>query len=169
MPKNFRSIVFLLILFAIALFLIGFRLGKNIERMDKSFIPTPPISLIPPISPSPLKLNLKTLSHPDCGISFLYPSDLKKVTATDEARLKNEAQEIYFSCDREKGAEFKDAIKDATAEATVTIKNQKISIYKKDFTSMGWSIYNSLNAKTVIFEASENLVDLILQTLEFQN
>lgn len=167
MPKNFRPLVFILLLFAVLTFLVGFRFGKQIERMDKSYVPPVKITPTPPTSPTPPPIKLATYANPDCGLTFLYPADFEEETiSSSEARLKDGGQNIFISCDKKTISKF--ATEVAKLKPTMkTVNNKKIALYEKEKGAKQWSIFNNLTAKTIIFGVSDNLVNLVLKTVEF--
>lgn len=97
MIKNLRSVVFLCVLACIALFLIGFRLGRFVATADKNYISPTPL-LTPsspptrPITPSPnLPLQvLKDITDKNCKTTYKL--------ASPEANLKNRQSVIYINC-----------------------------------------------------------------------
>lgn len=167
---NSRSIIFLLILLSVALFLIGFRLGKKIERIDKTYAPllTPTATPKPTATPRPLRFN--TFLSTDCGLKFLYPDSFKEEeTSTDEARLANNSDEITVDCRKSKVEEFSKNKKKYQTDDEITIKNQKTQLYKtsgkKD--AILFLITNPLNAKKILITLPKNLLNLLAETLEF--
>jgi len=99
-PKTF---LLLTALIGLALFLGGFRLGKQIERIDKTYIPrviTIP-TLSPSFSPTPQTNKFKTYFHASCELSFLYPDSLHEVkNSTTGAVLESVNTFITFDCNK---------------------------------------------------------------------
>jgi hypothetical protein len=167
---NPRSIIFLLILFSLFLFLAGFRLGKKIERIDKTYVPllTPTTTPKPTTTPLPLKFN--TFSSTDCGIKFLYPDYFKeKETATDEASLVNNDEKITLDCRKLKFEEFNKNKKTYQLDDEITIRNQGVQIYKAgdQKNNVLFLITNPQDGKKILITLPENLLNLFAKTVEF--
>lgn len=151
--NNIKSILLLAILGGIALFLGGFRIGRQVERVDKSYVP--PVTItptsVPTISPTPVSISFKAYAHPTCGISFLYPSELIETKiSSDGATLSKNKDSIVFECTN----------KVASGEAilltpTITTIN---NIDK-------WSV--SRRNMRIIFNTSQNLTNLVIKTVSF--
>ncbi len=164
---SMRSVVILLILLAILLFLVGFRLGKYIERIDKTYVPPPtPTQSFQP-TPTNIPLTLATYKHKDCGVVFLHPQNLKESkSSSTEAELKNDSERIFLSCDSKQIAKFKDDLKKAAASEEARIRNQSVTVLTNK-TENSWVISNTLTGKPVFFTVTKNLNSLVSKTLEF--
>ncbi len=141
------------------IFLGGFRLGRLVEKSDKSYIPPTripaPTAFVPTSTPVPLKL--KTYTHP-CGVSFSYPSTLEvEKDASEAAKLTDGNQTIDITC-------MKVASDSAKIVSTVNAITPTIS--PKDVTT--WEIRNAKTRQVISFKASSNLAELILKTLQLQ-
>lgn len=169
MQQNSRPIIILLILLAVALFLIGFRFGKTIERIDKTYVA--PQRLAPTPLPSPIAhkpaFSTATYIHPDCGITFLYPAGLQQsYISSTEAKLSESGEFISLSCGKEAVLAFQKE-HNATGEAeTSKSAGQTIRTYQTKG-NITWLVNNQLKGKRVIFLTSKNLGYLIIKTLEF--
>jgi len=154
----------------VVLFLAGFRLGKKIERIDKTYVPllTPTITPKPTTTPQPLRFN--TFLSADCAIKFLYPDSFKEEeTSTDEARLFYNNDQITVDCRKTKTEEFSKNKKKYQTDDEITIKNQKVQLYKvsKKKDEVLFLINNPLNAKKILITLRKNLLNLIAETVEF--
>lgn len=168
MKNRSSPLIILLVLLSVALFLIGVKLGKTIERVDKTYISPTIISSLEKISTAPVKLNLSTFISADCGVTFLYPASLeRKDISSEEAHLQGDGQSINLTCEKTTISQFKTNTKDKKPDQTLQLNNQKISIFDKDDGTKEWTVYNTQNAKTLLFESSGNLTSLILKTVEF--
>lgn len=172
MPKNLRSIVLLLLLLSFLLFLVGFRLGKKVERIDKNYVSPTPLKSIPTtnIQPTQSQLQFKSFLNTQCGIAFLYPLTFSEdPLSSQEAYLSAQTQQILVSCNKEGVTEAKKRFSEFDTKESQTVKNQKVTIYKKADGLDTWTVLNSQNGKTILFEVSTNLSNLVLKTLEFVN
>lgn len=163
-----QSLSILFILITACLFLIGFRLGKYVERLDKSYAPPTPIVSPTDIVAQPTNrpLSFKTITH-DCGVSFTYPTYLKvEKEASEAAVLKNGAEYIALSCMKKIVTNAEGAISPASTSGELkTVLGQKIRFERLKKAVDTWSI-RSKTGKTIIFETSTNLTDLVVRTLE---
>lgn len=172
MPNNIRPVVLLLILFAIVLFLAGFRLGKYIERIDKTYVPSPRAGGLPPqltqTKPAPQCPRMTIYKHKECKISFLYPDNLEEETiSSQEARLKDGNNNLLFSCDRRTVFKKREAMAELESDKTATISGQKVPLYEKNVDVMMFTVINPLLNRSVFFEVSKNHFELVFQTLKF--
>ncbi|HLL61229.1 MAG TPA: hypothetical protein VK338_05910 [Candidatus Nitrosocosmicus sp.] len=164
---NPKSIIFLLILISIVLFMVGLNLGKQIERVDKTYMSTPSPTSVPKPTPTPEPVAFSTYYNKDCGVSFLYPTKLKKTKeATLSATLIQNSDVINVSCNPTEISDFQKKQADFQKGADQIYNNRKIPVYKINDHSI-FQITNTINGKIVLFETSDNFTDLILRTLEF--
>jgi len=167
---NLRSIVFLLILVSVVLFLAGFRLGKKIERIDKTYTPLLTPTATPKPTATPLPLRFTTFLSTDCGLKFLYPDYFEeKETATSEARLVYNNDEITVDCRKSKIEEFTKNIKNHQKEDEITIKNRKVQVYQLTDQKGGvlFLILNPQRTKKILITLPKNLLNLVAETVEF--
>jgi hypothetical protein len=166
---NSRSIIFLLILFSLVLFLVGFRLGKKIERIDKTYAPLLTPTVTPKLTIAPLPLRFNTFLSADCGLKFLYPDYFEeKETSTDEARLVFNKDEITVDCRKAKIEEFNKNKKSYEQEEEMTILNQKISVYKASLKGqLLFMLSNPQTTQKILITLPKNLLNLLAETVEF--
>lgn len=169
MIKNSRPAVVLLLLLAVALFLVGFRFGKTVEQVNQSYIPlqppsTPTTTLLP--TEPPVKFN--NYLDPQCGITFLYPANLtKEPISSQAAQLTKASERIFISCNPTTVKNSRDVLKNIQATKAQTTNGQIVPFYQKDAHTQTWIVFNTLLGKSVLFESSLNLSNLILKTTEF--
>lgn len=152
MKNNIRSIVFILTLVAIVLFLAGFRLGKRIERIDKTYVPPTPV-ITPTAAPTEPPLKFKEVSDSDCGVSFLMPEGLEKKVSVD--------------CEKEAVAKSRKAFTEKEPAEEVRILTQKVRLYEKNKT-VSFIIFNTQNGKRVLFAVPAEFLKLVTRTLSFK-
>ena len=165
-----QSLSILFVLVTICLFLIGFRLGKYVERLDKSYVPPTPI--VSPteivVQPTSRPLSYKTYTH-DCGVSFTYPTNLKVTKEASEAAiLKDGTEYIALSCMKKIVTNDESTSSPASTSGELkTILGQKIRFEHLKKRIDTWSM-RSRTCKNIIFETSSNLTDLVVKTLELK-
>lgn len=164
-----RHFIFLLVLLSLVLFLSGFRLGKKIERLDKTYIPPLSPTTTPKPTPTQRPLQFNTFLSADCGLKFLYPSFFsEEESATNEGRLTFQDEQISLTCQKEKIEEFNKNKKSLAQEEEATIANQKIIIYQAPQKNhLLFSLFNAKNGKMILFTIPKNLFNLFAETLEF--
>ncbi len=157
---------FLVVLFLIAVFILGVKYGKRVEQADKTIkytLSIPPTQ--PPVSPTPLKY--MTYSSKACGVQFLYPSFLKSTGETSmSATLKqNSSSMIVISC--EKTSDIAKMLKDPKiATAEVTLKNRKIQT-KKVGDTLYFQTTNPYHGTSINVSITQDLYPLFANTLQF--
>lgn len=152
-----RSILVFGFLLLLVIFLGGFRLGRVVEKSDKSFVPpttfpTPTSFATPTIPP----LALKTFIHP-CGVSFSYPASLQaSKQASLSALLQDGSQSISITC--EKIASDSGKIIAVIADITPTPQDSDGFVT--------WNIKNTKTREIISFKVTDNLTELVLKTLK---
>lgn len=174
--RNHRPLIFLLILLSIALFLFGVRIGKNIERLDKSYLPPSPPPM-PSATPSPFQLQLTTFLSSQCGIKFLYPTFFKEETvASDESRLTYQEDQITVNCQKSAAEQFlknKQSLLLRNKNTypmieSMKIKGQKIDVYKANLkNTVIFFLFNPQNSKRILITLPQNLLNLFAETVGF--
>jgi len=141
------------------IFLGGFRLGRVVEKSDKSYVaPTKIPTATPAETPTIPPLKLKTFTHP-CGVSFSYPASLQESKkASMSALLQDNTQSISITCTK---------IGSDSAKITSIVDAITPFPEPKDG-SMTWSIKNTKTREIISFNVSQNLFELVLQTLKLQ-
>jgi len=167
-----KPFVLLALLFAVLLFMVGFRYGRYVEKIDKTYVPVTPVAAIisPTQIPTPTtQFNLTNFTHVGCKLSFLHPNYLieEKISST-ESKLSGNSQTIFVSCDRQTVFAKKEAIVELEKTQVATISGQKIPLYEGAKQSKLFILTNPLLGRSVFFEAHTDLVTLIAKTLEFK-
>jgi len=162
------SLIFLLILFVTLVFIIGVRYGQRVEKTNKIInylISLPPS---PTLQPTQIPLEFKTYTNKDCGISFLYPQNLKLKSASEEAIFKEDNQtKIEVSCSKKnKIAAILEDEKSATGEVTFKAKKTPVKIVNKGQT-YAIKFLNPKNTKIVFVSIAKSLYPLFEKSLEF--
>lgn len=165
--RNFKSVALLSLLIAAALFLGGFRLGKYIERIDKSYVPPfSPTPLLPTPTPSSPKIQIQAFRHEGCGVEFIDAASLVGTAiSSDEALLQKDKERIYLTCAKNARQLFIN-VKDKESTATARVQGQNVTVVKSK-RNFYFTLFNPKQAKTVYFEVTESLKDLLLKTLSF--
>lgn len=164
-----QHIIFLLILLSVSLFLAGFRLGKKVERFDKTYLPllTPTTTPLP--TPTPQSIKFNTFLSVDCGLKFLYPSFFKEEkNSSDEGKLIYNKEKIIIDCSKIGLERFIKEKDDLKKDKEMTILNQKITLYQsKSENHLVFVLSNWQNGKRIVITTSKNLLNLIEETLKF--
>jgi len=142
-----KPYIFLLVLVAVLIFILGIRYGQNVEKTNKNINYL--ISIAPTQPPEPtVKKEMLTFIHQPCGISFIYPSwlEIEKETSTSALFTEKKDRQLFFSCSK-----VPVPTGDVPIEKNVTFFQRK----------------NTYNNQLVTFAANINLYHLVEQTLEF--
>ena len=167
MRYNIRSIIFTGVLLAVLLFLVGFRLGKKVEFIDKTYVPPTPTATIVPPTPTDFPSTIEQYQSKGCALSFLYPPQLEIEESSQEAQLKKGKESIFVSCKKETVAKLQKELNESKGSKSVaSVQNQNINIYS-DSKFSSWIIINSKTGSKIVFKVTRNLSDLVLKTLEF--
>ena len=165
-----RSAVFLSFLTGIVIFFAGLNVGKQIQNMDRSFVPPASPPVVPTasleIQPTKAPASIKRFAMKACDVSFLAPSSLENVaTASHEAELRGDIDRIFVTCDQSFIREQQKELA-KTSSASATIAGQTIVQFK---TAQGflWTVRNR-NRELVLIEVSKDLVPLVQETLRVE-
>lgn len=165
---------FLLVLFLIIVFIIGIKYGKKIEQSDKrihylvNIKPSPTVT--PILEPT---ITYITFIHEDCGISFLYPSYLEKISqSSDSAQIGGNFSNIAINCSKTTAISPTDTEKIATQ--SLTLQNKKIIATKKqisegkiDMDVLFFTVKNSNNNTNVSISIDSRLYPLFEKSFSF--
>lgn len=172
MSKNNRG-PFLLIsgLLILLFFVFGVRLGARVEKANKTINYV--LSLTPkPPSPTPTPKPLKFVSYQNkyCGLKFLYPENFKiEDLSSAGARLKNQNQNVLdLSCQKTQ-KDLQEMVSDQKISTNEAVfKNKKIKLWEnKANAKFYFTLYNTLNGKTIVVIIDKNLYPLFESTLQF--
>ena len=171
-----RPYMFLLILIILIIFILGVRYGQRVEKNNKVIewyltrMPTPTAPVIPTV----IEIDYDTYKDKTCGVSFLYPKNLKTESSTASAVFKSSdgTTELTLQCDRQQNKLISqlDTAKLATKE--MTFKQQQIQAREGQLNTgksmVGFTIRNPINNEFVLFNLNKNLYPLIEKTLQFE-
>ena len=156
MKFHSKSLVVLGTLVLLVIFLGGFRLGRLVEKADKSFVPPTPVpspTTVPLFSPTPPPLKLETFTHP-CGFSFDYPSTLSvKKQSSTSAELSQGNQFVTITC------------ASLTASSSGAFVPPAAVTPMSDDETNQWELKNAKTHMHISFTVSPNLAALVLKTL----
>lgn len=164
--NNTKTVILIFVLITIALFLAGFRLGRQVERIDKNYVPpVSPTLMVPTVAmatPAESMTKFKTLTHTGCGISFLYPDTLAQTkNSSDSGMIGKGKNLVSFTCPTKIASQTANLL----TPTITTVNGTKITSYASMNDSDTWFI--TKNAKRITFNTSQNLTDLIMRTVSF--
>ena len=160
--KKIIPFAFLGLLLLIVIFIIGVKYGRQVAEVDKTIkflISITPTKAITP-SPQP-SISYLSYSNEDCGVEFLYPSDLSiTYESSTGGQLKNKNKDtIEFGC-RLNAPLIKNMPN--TATTSVMIQDKEITASKSgDIYIFGIKVKND----TIQFAVSSRLKALMEKTL----
>jgi hypothetical protein len=161
-----KSIIFLLLLVSVILFLVGINIGRKVEDTNQKIAITPTkVPAKPTMIPSPL--SYETFIQSDCGVTFLYPKNLKESNASSSsASLLSSQETLKLTCNTKDTTDFTTKKETYKEEGIITLNGQKVTLYSQN--QMTFFLYkNPYNGKNIVFEVSKNLQSLVLKTVEF--
>ena len=170
MQINSRPMFLFFFLLALLTFLIGFRFGRQVEKMDKTYIPRPTINILPTNTPIPTESPLQFVNYQNkvCGFSFVYPkASAEDKMSSESSKLTSSDGSIFYECSKTAVFNKKDALSELDVSEKINVNNQKINLYQKDKQTKMFVILNPQINRTIFFEVSVNLTDLIFKTLDF--
>lgn len=166
-----KPYIFLLVLVAILIFILGTRYGQNVEKTNKTInylISLPPTKPPPKIKP----LDYLTYKSTTCGISFIYPNNLIYKERTNAVYFEDkETQKYKIKIDCPPLDIFID-YNTPVATAEITIKKKKIiaSIYQDEGKKQEDYLFylnDFVKNKQLICQVEKSLFPLFEKTLEF--
>lgn len=171
-----RPYMFLLVLILVIIFILGVRYGQRVEKNNKVIewyltrMPTPTT----PITPTLPEVAYDTYKDKTCGVSFLYPKNLKAEVSTASAVFKSGdgMTELTVQCDRQQNKLITQLDTEKLATKEMTFKQQKIQGREGQLNSgksmVGFTIRNPINNEFILFILNKNLYPLIEKTLQFE-
>src|SRR3989338_7370349 len=169
MKTNIKPYLLLFFLLSIVLFLAGFRYGRKVEQIDKTYIP--PTKIISPTkpqtSPTPYSIGFRNYNSLPCQVSFLIPDNFKKMTDDNSELLSNKIQSIKINCQQKKIRKTMIDYEDATPSAQYKLTGQKVNVYEMTKNKSLWTVKNPFNQELILFVADNNLIPIIIKTIEF--
>ncbi len=162
---NPKSIILLLVIVAVVLFMLGVNLGKQIELVDKTHPFVTPTIIIRPTT-TPIPLTFKTFTSKSCGVSFLYPEVLQDNSSSTSAELSNNTDVVKVTCDKKAISDFEKMKVNYDKGSDLIVNTVKTSIFDVNKHQI-FEIANPINGRTILFETSPNLSDLVAKSIEF--
>jgi len=169
MHKGRAAISFLFVLFTIVVFFIGLRIGKRIEKIDKTYEQSQKTAQKNALRTDPFLTYIPFYSS-FCGMRFLHPAALKEQDdqATDEAALVYDNKMITLRCTNQHIRTFNRMRNSLTLTEEKTIASAAAQLYTSSLKDT-YLIYivHPTTEKEIIVTISKNLLPLFEQTLEF--
>lgn len=161
--KKGPLVVFFLLIIVL-IFIIGVRYGQNVERMNKVIDHI--LKLTPAVKPTVSAIEYKMHTVPFCGVSFLYPSNLKldSDSSTSAGFIKESLVELQVNCAPENKLESLYA--DTTATASVTFQGKNTIVKKMDDLYI-LNFRNTKNSRIVFVLIEKKLLSLFDGSLKF--
>lgn len=169
MHKGRTAISFLCILFIIVVFFIGLRIGKRIERIDKTYEQSQKTAQKNALRTDPFFTYIPFYSN-FCAVRFLHPAALKEQDeqATDEAALVYENKIITIRCTNQHIRTFNRMKNSLTLTEEKTIASTEAQLYTSSLKDTYLiHMVHPTTEKEIIVTISKNLLPLFEQTLEF--
>ena len=173
MKRNRAPYIFLLFLVLILVFVGGLRYGQSVEKTNKvvdfilSITPSPTVS---PVRPSPV--SFRQYNMKGCNISFLYPTSLTVGRSTSDSGQLMDANDpaILFSC-APGATTFSELNGKQTSPSAISYKDHNVTATHYNVGSSGMRVFslpNTINpTKKLLFAVSDNLLPLIVNTIQF--
>lgn len=169
---NARSLTLIFSLIAVLMFIVGFRYGRKVDTVEKTYVPPTPrpeATWTPFPTPTAFNQEFSNFIHKGCGISFVLPKNYEEQKkSSDEARMKIQNEEILVSCNKKKVTEIRLALTDSQEQSAEQLGSQKVSIYSAPGNKDRWVAFNNVNQKYVYFLTPKSLTPLIIKTLGFE-
>ena len=168
MRHNIRSILLVCILVSVLLFLIGFRLGNKVAKIDSTYVsPTPIIPKATQIpTPTEFPTSIERFEFKNCSLSFLFPPQLEIKQSSEEAQLKKGKESIFVSCNKNTVEKLQKELDKLPQQEVVSMHNQYVNVYNDQKITM-WTMRVPSSTKKIAFKVTHDLADLVLKTLEF--
>ncbi len=159
------SYIFLAVLIFILIFVVGFRLGQNVEQTNKTidsidkYISAHPT---PTLAPTKSILGFKLYQNKDCGLQFLIPSSLaKEVSSTSATFSDGKSDVLKYDC--RLASPFT-----PNKDKAVKIVFQKRNVEaEKQGQLTSFQVYNPIKGRYIYFSVDQSLYPLLDKTLEF--
>ncbi len=170
--KKATPYIFIVTLLLIIVFMGGIKYGIRVEKINKTEV----LSLTPikkQASPTPIieKPTLKTLAHPGCKVSFIYPytssTIIKKATHSATITDKMQKLKVELDCKKEDINEIQKKLsKDYTKTKTIIHSGVVVEKYTSNKKINILLVRNKLdNSRTVIL-ASDNILPFIESSIQ---
>lgn len=165
-------IIFLGVLVAALVFILGVSYGKRVNVADSAF------ALLLSITPSPIPAQTgkslgetyDTFQSTECNVSFLYPTRTIIHTSTEAASFEenNDKESIDVLCSMKLSLDSyqKEPTSSAILDSVPSVKSELLT---KSKNKTLFSLTNPVNKKQVVLSVPRPLVPLIERTFEFSN
>lgn len=156
-----RPILFLFILVAITLFLLGIKIGNNVNKIDCQI--NQKINITPTVinTPTFAQLIYKKYELSLCKKTFTLSNLFEqKVFASDEARFNYNNQIILVSCNKQTVEKYQDIFATQESKLIKDINGLKTKIYQSP-EGIGY-LTKSENNQYVVFSFPASLLPLFL-------
>src|SRR3989338_7263940 len=168
MKTNIKPYLLLFCLLSIVLFLAGFRYGRKVEQLDKKYVqPTKIISPTKALNPTSKPVGFRSYNSLPCQVSFLIPDNFKSEASEEGDLLSNKNQSIIISCQQKEIRKIMIDYEDATPSAQYKIAGQKVNVFETGKNRSLWTVKNPNNQELILFQADDNLIPIIIKTIEF--
>jgi len=160
MSKKSLPYIFLAILFAILLFILGVRYGQRVEQVNKTISYLISIPPSPPVAPTLPPLGFSTYTHTVCGVSFLIPNLIEKTRESSTSALFSTQKKqlaLALSCEK------KSLVQEKEEKITTINALRAFETTTKDTTS--YRIYNPKNDFILTVTASKEYLLLLQNSL----
>jgi hypothetical protein len=172
MKHTKRSFALFALLALLVVFFLGLNLGKYVQRMDTTYVPTTPSPTPPSETPiptaEPKSISYTSFNFRRCGVAFVVPSNLVQRTSNlDEAEFTAATGDrIFVTCNDSFIAQQEPELTSNTSTSSATLASQKVTLYATKKTQV-WIIRNTARQR-VLFEASTSIAPLVQETLELE-
>jgi len=164
MSKKAFPYLFLALLVAILLFIVGVRYGQHVEKINKTISYFISIAPSPSLSPTNAPLAFVNYSHTGCGVSFLIPNELEKTNESSVSALfstHTKQLAVALSCEKKLFTQEKQE------RAIIVNTFRTFETTTKD--TMSYRIYNPKKNVVLIITAAKNYIPLIQKSFSLIN
>jgi len=157
--------IFLAVLIAILLFILGIRYGQHVEKINKTVEYVISIPPSPTSAPTSIPLAFSNYSHLGCQISFLLPNELEKTKESSSSALFSTREKklgIALLCEKKTYSKT-DTERIATINKTIRV----YEVQTKDTTS--YRMYHPITGKVVTLTVAQQYLPLIEKSLELSS
>ncbi|MCX6730678.1 MAG: hypothetical protein NTZ55_02420 [Candidatus Roizmanbacteria bacterium] len=162
MSRKAVPYMFLALLLAVLLFILGVRYGQSVEKVNKTISYLVSLPPSPTVAPTLPPLGFSTYTHSDCGVSFLIPNLIEKTKEGSNSALFSTQKKqlaLAVSCEKKPFIQEKN-------ELVVTINRTIRAFQVVTADTASFRFYNAKNAKIVTITSSKQYLPLIEKSLE---
>jgi hypothetical protein len=157
MSKKPLPYIFLALLFAILLFILGVRYGQKVEQVNKTIAYLVKLPPSPTVVPTLPPLGFSAYTHTGCGISFLVPNLIEKTNEGSTSALFSSQERklaLAVSCEKKPFTQTKE-------EQSVIINTLRM-FETTTAQATSYRMYNAKNGLVITLTASKEYL-LLLQ------